>query len=130
MIGVRADDLLEREQIDRSGIKIIPVSEVKSPSDRLGTAVEQLGSNVGAIYVHLDIDVLDPSELANLRLAEPGGPSRLEMANALMLVMQHPKVNAFGVSDINPRKDVDGQIIGSALAVAEGGVKGLLRRQA
>lgn len=129
MVGVRANDVLETEQIDRSGIEIVPVSDIKSRPDRLAAAVEQLGSRVSDIYVHLDIDVLDPSELANLRFAEPGGPTRLEMANALMVIMKHPKVTAFGVSDINPRRDVDRQIISAALAVAEGGVRGLLRQK-
>jgi len=124
MVCVRANDPLERELIDQAGIEIVPVADVKGDCRRLQTAMQRLSEAVDLIYVHFDIDALDPCELANLRLTEPDGPTRMELAAAVKMIMGHPKAAAFGVSDINPERDVEGQIIRSAFAVIRGAIEG------
>ena len=41
--------------------------------------------------------------------------------------MAYPKIAAFGVADINPERDVDGQMVEAAIAVVKGGVASLGR---
>jgi arginase len=127
MVCVRANDPLERELIDNAGIEIVPVADVKGDCRQLQCAMKRLSEAVDLIYVHFDIDALDPSELANLRLTEPDGPTRTELAAAVKMIMAQPKAAAFGVSDINPERDVDGQIIQSAFAVIQGAISGRAR---
>ncbi len=50
------------------------------------------------------------------------------LAASLRVLMRNQKIVAFGIADINPERDVDGQIIASALAVIQGAAEGLLRR--
>ncbi len=128
MVCVRANDPLEQELITKAGIETVPVSDIGQDCSRLMSAISRLSERVDYIYVHFDIDALDPSELANSRLVAPDGPTKTEMASALRLVMSNQKIVAFGVSDINPERDVEGQIIASALAVIQGAADGLLRR--
>ncbi len=128
MVCVRANDPLEQELITEAGIETVPVSDIRQSCSHLLEAVDRLSERVDYIYVHFDIDALDPSELANSRLVAPDGPTRTELAAALGSVMNKPKVVAFGVADINPERDVDGQIIASTLAVIQGAAEGLLRR--
>ena len=59
-----------------------------------------------------------------MRLTEPNGPMRTELAAALEIIMAYPKVAAFGIADINPERDVDGQMVLAALEVIEGGITG------
>jgi hypothetical protein len=71
------------------------------------------------------MDALDQSEVASTRLSEPNGPMRTELAAALEIIMAYPKVAAFGIADINPERDVEGQMVQSTLAVIKGGVRAL-----
>jgi hypothetical protein len=65
------------------------------------------------------------SEVASMRLTEPNGPMRTELAAALEIIMSYPKVAALGIADINPEGDVDGQMIQAALTVIKGGIAGV-----
>jgi arginase family enzyme len=88
--------------------------------------MERLGSTVDLIYIHFDVDALDQSEVASMRLSEPNGPMRTELAAALEIIMAYPKVAAFGIADINPDADVEGQMVQLALAVIKGGIAGVV----
>jgi arginase len=128
MVCVRANDPLEQELIDQCGIPRVPVSDVRSDRRLLCAAMDRLSDSVDAIYVHFDIDALDASELALMRLAEPNGPMRDEMAKALEMVMAYSKVAAFGISDFNPDREVEGQALRAILAAFRGAIAGVVSR--
>ncbi|MGH8645979.1 MAG: arginase family protein [Gammaproteobacteria bacterium] len=125
MVGVRANDPLEQELIDQLGIEMVPAADVKGDRRLLCAAMSRLSSTVDRIYIHFDVDALDESEVASMWLSEPNGPMRTELAAALKVIMACPKVAAFGIADINPDEDVEGQMVQSALAVIKGGVAGV-----
>jgi arginase len=126
MVCVRANDPLEQELIDQYGIEIVPVADVKGDCRRLlRAAMERLSGTVDRIYVHFDVDALDESEVASMWLTAPDGPTSTELAAALKIIMAYPKVAAFGIADINPEKDVEGQMVQAALAVMKGGIAGV-----
>jgi arginase family enzyme len=87
--------------------------------------MNRLSSTADLIYIHFDADALDQSEVASMRLTEPNGPMRTELAAALEIIMAYPKVAALGIADINPEGDVDGQMVQAALAVIKGGIAGV-----
>jgi arginase len=125
MVCVRANDPLEQELIDQSSIEMVPVADIKCDCRQLRAAMERLSRTADLVYVHLDVDALDESEVASMWLTAPGGPTRSELAAALKIVMSTPKVAAFGIADINPERDVDGQMVQAALDVIKGGVAGV-----
>lgn len=127
MVCVRANDPLEQELIEQSGIEMVPVADIKAGCRELRAAMERLSRIVDLIYVHFDVDALDESEVASMWLTAPGGPTKSELAAALKILMAYPKVAAFGIADINPESDVDGQMVQAALAVIKGGVAGVAR---
>ena len=127
MVGVRANDPLEQELIDRYGIEMVPVDDVKRDCRQLRAAMNRLSSTVDLIYIHFDADALDQSEVASMRLTEPNGPMRTELAAALEIIMAYPKVAAFGIADINKDADVDGQMVQAILSVIKGGIAGVAR---
>ena len=53
------------------------------------------------------------------------GQRAQNLGGALKTIMAYPKIAAFGVADINPERDVDGQIVLSTLAVVRDGILGL-----
>ena len=125
MVGVRANDPLEQELIDRSGIEIVPVADIKGDCRQLRAAMERLSRAADLIYVHFDVDALDESEVASMWLTAPDGPMSTELAAALKILMAYPKVAAFGTADINPEKDADGKMVQAALTVIKGAIEGV-----
>lgn len=49
------------------------------------------------LYVHVDLDVLDPGETPGLRYPAPGGPTAEQLATALRALMATGRVAAVGV---------------------------------
>ncbi len=125
MVCVRANDPLEQELIDQLGIEGVPVADIKGNCTKLRAAMERLSRIVDAIYVHFDVDALDASEVASMWLTAPNGPTRQELAAAMKIVLAYPKIVAFGIADINPERDVDGQIVQAAMAVIKEGIAGI-----
>jgi arginase len=52
----------------------------------------------GPLYVHLDLDVIDPAQLPGLQLPVPGGPSPAQVAGALDMLLGTGRVAAIGVA--------------------------------
>jgi arginase len=52
----------------------------------------------GPLYVHLDLDVIDPGGLPGLRYPAPGGPSGPQVAAALAALLATRKVAAIGIA--------------------------------
>ncbi len=98
MVGVRDVDPLERELLDRSEVAHISVEEVKEASLSIDLEVERLEGLTDLIYLHVDLDVLDPIEVEGHRFRVEGGPSSTELSKALSMVFEHPKVAAFGIA--------------------------------
>ena len=125
MVCVRANDPLEQELIDQLEIEMVPVLDIKGDCRKLRAAMDRLSRTVDLIYVHFDVDALDETEVASMWLTAPDGPTARELAAAMEIVMAYPKIAAFGVSDINPERDVEGQMVQAALTVIKGGIAAL-----
>ena len=52
----------------------------------------------GPVYLHLDLDVLDPEEIPGLRFPAPGGPSLGTVIEAVRTVMSTGRVVAVGIA--------------------------------
>lgn len=52
----------------------------------------------GPLYVHLDLDVIDPSAVPGLRYPAPGGPGCAEVATALGMLLGTGRVAAVGIA--------------------------------
>jgi arginase len=53
----------------------------------------------GPIYIHLDLDVLDPTEFAHTMYPTAGGPSIAELNTALMSLFATGRVVGFGITE-------------------------------
>lgn len=62
------------------------------------TGLDAAGLPGGHLYVHLDLDVIDPAEVPGLRYPAPGGPSLPQVAAALAVVLATRRVAAIGIA--------------------------------
>jgi arginase family enzyme len=95
---VRDTDPLEQELLDRSDIQQLTLNDVRTRSPNLHREMKRLSELTDVIYVHVDMDGLDPSEVPGAALPVPNGPSSMELAAALTEIFKYEKVAAFGVA--------------------------------
>jgi arginase len=71
------------------------------------------------VYVHLDLDVLDPEKVGKANeFATEGGPNEEELQAALGMVYERFEVAAFGIASYDPTFDADGRVLRAAIASA------------
>jgi arginase len=129
MVGVRDTDPLEQDIIDRSDIEHITVEQVRKLSPAIDLEMERLTTLTDLIYVHIDMDALDPEEVPGHGLTVADGPTSVEMGNALEMVFEHPKAAAFGVASYPANRDPDKRSLRAVYNMIEGVVRGLKYRE-
>ncbi len=61
------------------------------------------------IYLHLDVDIIDPSEAPAMNYLAPGGPSAGELEQVFRYLARTGNVRAVSMSTWNPELDDDGR---------------------
>jgi arginase len=75
-------DYLERAQIRRTAVPDLAAADLPD----------------GPLYVHIDLDVIDPADVPGLRYPAPGGPGAAEVAAALHRVLATGRAAALGIA--------------------------------
>ena len=129
-VCVRDTDPLEQELLDRSDIQQLTLEDVRTRSATLHREMKRLSELTDVIYVHVDMDGLDPSEVPGVALPVPNGPSSQELAGAITEMFKYEKVGAFGVAAM-PYDDHDKTGISrkAAYNLILGAVKGVQQRK-
>ncbi|MFV1971685.1 MAG: arginase family protein [Acidimicrobiia bacterium] len=94
VVLVDARDLDDGEDaaVASSGMTVMSVEEVTATDPR-----------PGPIYVHVDVDVVDPQDLPAVNYPSPGGPSAESVRAAVRHLAASGRVVAASVSSWNPR---------------------------
>jgi len=125
MGGVRLADPLEQRLLDQSAIEQLTVDDLRTMSPAVTAQLDHLSRLVDKIYVHLDMDVLDPAEVAGHGNKVAGGPSSEELARLVEMVFRkYPKACAIGFATIPPA-DPGGLSIAALNRMILGAVRGL-----
>ena len=129
-ICVRDTDPLEQELLDRSETQQLTLEDVRTRSANLQRAMKRLSDSTDVIYIHVDMDGLDPREVPGHPLTVPGGPTSIELAAALTEMFRYEKVAAFGVASTPyGEKDKTGVSRQAAYNLILGAAKGVQQRQ-
>lgn len=129
MIGLRDVDPLEQVLIDESHIISLSPEEMLKKNKRILSALEQLSRTVDVIYVHIDLDVLDASEIPGHNFEVPGGPTASETAKIVRFLMHDPKVKALGIASFPTVEQGRTKSLESTLKLLRGAMKGLKERK-
>jgi arginase len=96
LAGTRAFDDAEQALLDTAPIRHVPVERIAEVVDAVAA------SGADAVYVHVDLDVLDPGELACVDFPEPFGVTTADLAAAIRgLTERFPLVGA-GITEFAP----------------------------
>src|SRR3989441_8304872 len=129
-ICVRDTDPLEQELLDRSEIQQLTLEDVRTRSSNLHGAMKGLSDATDVIYIHVDMDGLDPRDVPGVALPVPNGPTSIELAAALTEMFKYEKVAAFGVASTPyGEKDKTGISRQAAYNLILGAAKGVQQRR-
>lgn len=90
----------------------LPVARDIDPGERdrvaaagFATSVEELGERVESVYLHIDLDFLDPRESPGVNFRGPSGLSIAEGAALIGGILHELPVVAIGLTNYNPDLD-------------------------
>ena len=127
--GVRDLDPLEADRFTEHEAQQFSVQDVRELSANLKKQIDDLADRVDVVYVHIDMDVLDPAEVPGHNLAVADGPSSKDLAAAMTLMFENPKTVALGIASTPAfNLDPDGVSRQAALNLIEGAIKGAQAR--
>jgi arginase len=129
MAGVRLTDPLEQELLDQSSIQQISVDDLRKMTPAVFAQLDRLSRLTDKIYVHIDMDVLDPREVMGHGNKVPNGPSSEELAKLFeMIFSRYPKASAIGFATI-PSTDEGGLSLAAVNRMIAGAVRGVKARE-
>ena len=132
VLGAARDlDPLESDLVEEHGLARLSTDDFRQRSARMHAEMERLSRETDIIYVHIDMDVLDPREVPGHPLTVPDGPTSRELAAALTEIFKYEKASALGVASTPyDERDPDGLSLQAAYNLIEGAVEGVRARQA
>ena len=119
LFGARHFDWAEPALLDEAGVhRVQTVEELTTQLAAVGKLVEQ-------VYLHVDLDVLDPTEATANQWTPAHGITVHTLLNAIAETRKQTQVVALGIASYDPAVDHDGR----ALAAAREVVKAALSSQ-
>jgi arginase len=128
MVGVRDTDPMEQYRIDTHRISQITVDDVKRLSPAIDMEMDRLSRVTDIIYVHVDLDILDPDDIPGAGLPVENGPTADELGEALEVMFEYPDAKGFGMASYPWRRDPERRGLKSVYRLVEGVVAGVKNR--
>lgn len=103
LAGVRARDAAEEAAVASLGLRAIDASDLDAAT--LVAAVDATGAH--AVYVHIDLDVIDPSEIAGVGFPEPFGVAVSTVTAAIRALGERFTIVGAGITEFAPASPAD-----------------------
>ncbi|WP_181243227.1 arginase family protein [Glaciihabitans tibetensis] len=97
MVGTRALDDAEAAFVDSAGITVLPPDA--SPQSLLDAVA---ASGATSVYIHIDLDVLDPAEISGVGFPEPFGITAVALVELITAAKQRFRLVGAGITEFAP----------------------------
>ncbi|HEX9438513.1 MAG TPA: arginase family protein, partial [Roseiflexaceae bacterium] len=124
LIGARDLDPLEERALAASSVMLVRANAFDGDTADLDRAIHNLGE-LSQVYLHVDIDVLDPVEAPGVNFPAAGGLRVAQLQEAVRKVVALGNIRAFALTAVDPEKDIDGRTVSAALDVIEAAIGGM-----
>lgn len=119
LVGVRDLDPGEVRLLEASTVSVCRYETIRERG--IGPTLEPeltvLAARTKSVYVHVDLDVLDPELAVANEFAPPGGLAPEELHEALAMVAERFEVRAAALASYNPEVDATGDGLAAAKEV-------------
>lgn len=107
LLGARHLDEDERRMLLASAVTWLTTEAIRREPAQLDGALDALAARAERLYVHLDLDVLDPSELRANLYACAGGLRVDEVAAAIAAAAERLELAAISITAYDPTADAE-----------------------
>jgi arginase len=129
LAGARDFDDDEARRLRDSEMKHLPAEEIAS-GDELDGAMAALEPEPTGLYLHVDLDVLDPEQEAPANVySAPGGITAEQLAARVEQVLRTGSVRAFALTAYDPECDAEGARAAHCQPAAQSGGEGRCARR-
>lgn len=113
LAGAREFDPMEKEDLKEARISVVEASSLRQKG--LEPALDSLRTRTKEIYLHLDLDALDPSEAPANEFPAPGGLTLQDMRHSITWIARRFRVRAAALTAYNPEVDRMGKALHAGL---------------
>ncbi len=119
LVGARQFDVIERMLLDSSAVHLIGPQGIRNEGLRteLDRMFARIQTHTERAYLHIDLDVLDPTEARVNQFAAPGGLTLSELLGIVGLVRERFALAAAAITAYDPEYDKGGEAARAAVAV-------------
>lgn len=100
LLGNRNLDLAERDFINEQQIRVFDVDEIELDVAAVAAQIKAKGHQ--NIYIHIDLDVLDPAEFPYVPVPAPGGLKTDTLRRLLQTLQHQARIAGLGVFEYYP----------------------------
>jgi arginase len=120
LVAARDLDPAERDLLERSRVRRVAPARGEDGGlvPALEEALEGLRRETGEVYLHVDLDALDPSEGPANSYAAPGGMGLEELEAAIGAIRRRFAVRAAALTAYDPAADPSGRACRAGLRIA------------
>ena len=115
LAGVRDLEPGQRDRLSRSAMRLLPGAG--RPDAELAGALDDLRRRVSRVYLHVDLDVLDPGVGVANRYSAPRGLALDQLLAAIAAVTTRFEPAAVAITAYEPAADTDGRMAAAATRV-------------
>jgi arginase len=108
LAGVRALDAAEKEFVEEAGITHVEVAALPALPDAIPAA--------SAVYLHIDLDVLDPEVFASVGAPEPEGVTADRLVAAVRALTARFPLAGVGITGYEPDRPSDRAVLTTLIA--------------
>ena len=121
LVGARSLDPMEAKDLDASNILHLRVEDIRKSgmAAALNPFLNRLEQQVEKIYIHVDLDVLDPVEAPANQLNVADGLWVDEVREAIMIAGRNIRIAGAGLGSYDPSVDPDGKTAEAAIKILE-----------
>ncbi|HEX6981547.1 MAG TPA: arginase family protein [Balneolaceae bacterium] len=110
LIGARSFDSEEQKLLNSSGTSLIQASDIhNNQKAALSQSMQSLSQNCKELYLHIDLDVFDPTQLKANEFSANRGLLLVEMQEVLKGICANFSVAAISFNSYNPTSDSGNQ---------------------
>jgi arginase len=131
-VGGRDFDAEERALFEESGGTIVGAETIRRSGmlTALVPALDALRSRISRIYLHFDLDVLDPERAPANEFAAPDGLTVSQVKESIQLIGERFTVCASGIASYDPQCDKNDEVLRAGVAIMECVLASVMSRRA
>ena len=119
LVGSRELDEAERDRLEKSEIQLVTSNSIRElgPKGALAPVLHDWSGQVEDVYVHIDMDVHDPTLAPVNSYQPPGGPSPEEVQSCVRHVSEQFQIVGASVTAYDPDCDRDAKGLNAGIAL-------------